>query len=59
MAVTAQMTMLTQFTDIYAWPGPRPAIYISIEFEIQLNLAMLLFITYAVDHKEILHKSWL
>ena len=39
------------------WPSPgaRPTIGIPIEFEIQWNFAMLLFITYAVDHNEILH----
>ena len=30
---------------------------ISIEFEIQWNFAMLLFVAYSVDHNEVLHRS--
>ena len=37
--------------------GARPTNDISIEFEIQWNFVMLLFITYPTDHKEIWHSS--
>ena len=37
--------------------GTRPTNDISIEFEIQWNFVMLLFITYSTDHNDILHTS--
>ena len=34
----------------FPWPGTGPTHDISIEFEIQLSLVMLLFIKYSADH---------
>ena len=41
-------------------PGGRPTNDISIELEIQWKFVMLLFITYLVDHNEMLHtpRQW-
>ena len=41
----------------YQWPDTRPTNNISMEFQIQWNFVMLLFITYSTDHNEILHTS--
>ena len=38
-------------------PRARPPIGLSIEFEIQWNFPILLFITYSANHDEILHVS--
>ena len=38
-------------------PGARPTSVISIEFEIEWNFVILLFIIYSTDHNEILHTS--
>ena len=38
-------------------PGARPTTDISIEFEIQWNFVMLLYITYSADHNDIVHTS--
>ena len=46
-------------SDALGWPmlDPCPINYILIEFEIQLNFVMDLFIAYSADHNEILHMS--
>ena len=42
---------------LYGQSGARPTKDISIEFEIQWNFVMLLFITCSADHDKILHTS--
>ena len=42
---------------MYCGPGARPTNDVSIEFKIQWNFVMVLFITYSADHNEILHTS--
>ena len=59
--VSSQFSFCAFVTEIVngkkAEPGGRPAIDISIEFEIQWKFVILLFITNSADHIEILH-TW-
>ena len=41
----------------YWWLRAHPTDDLLIEFEIQWNCTMFLFITYSTDHNEILHMS--
>ena len=51
------LTVLTPHVMVLCRPGTRPTNDIWIEFEIQQNFTMLLFITYSVDRNKILHSS--
>ena len=57
IAIQSQTKVIIEKPKHRIWPpGARPTTAISIEFEIQWNFVMLLFITYSSDHNKMLHK---